>query len=539
MTPKVKFSHVSKTYKLYKKNTDKLLDLFSISKKRTKTFYALQDISFEVFDGETIGVIGTNGSGKSTLSNLLSESVPHTSGSVTINGDPSLIAISAGLDKNLTGLDNIQQKSLMHGLKSKEIKQMTEKIMEFADLGDFIYQPVKNYSSGMKSRLGFAISVHTNPDLLIIDEALSVGDQTFYKKCIDKINEFKKEGKTIFFVSHSISQVRSISDRVMWVHFGRIKEFGDAKTVLENYETFIKWFNKLTEKEKKHYKTEMLQQQTEQKSEEIHTNTDLNPLSRTNRIEKPKKQRNFSLFFQIILLLSVSLLSGAALFSSNPLSAVNQFIEKQKGLENQTAEDEPTGIPASVNQDGMIIGEKTAAYTDPDKEKSISLPFSAAVFVEEEINDLYKITYMDQTLYADKNEVKLTAKSSFTKSSSTIEQFEPLFPDTFFESYEYFLAQLGLDYDAVSTKLKGYSESADEQGLKMISLGNYAVAFRFNQEEIADEIIISNIESDQAEELISQAQVVSANKQQYFLLTESYEYVLDTATNTVTMKKTK
>lgn len=538
MTPKVKFSHVSKTYKLYKKNTDKLLDLFSISKKRTKTFYALQDISFEVFDGETIGVIGTNGSGKSTLSNLLSESVPHTTGSVTINGDPSLIAISAGLDKNLTGLDNIQQKSLMHGLKSKEIKELTEKIMEFADLGDFIYQPVKNYSSGMKSRLGFAISVHTNPDLLIIDEALSVGDQTFYRKCIDKINEFKEEGKTIFFVSHSISQVRSISDRVMWVHFGRIKELGDAKTVLENYETFIKWFNKLTEKEKKHYKADMLQQQTEQKSEEIQASNDLNPLSRTNRTEKPKKRRNFALFFQIIFLLSASLLSGAAMFSSNPLSAVSQLLEKQ-GLPKEIAEEEPIGIPASVNQDGMIIGEKTAAFTDPDKQKSISLPFSAAVFVEEEINDMYKITYMDQTLYADKNEVELTAKSSLTQSSSSIEQFEALFPDTFFDSYEYFLAQLGLNYEAVSTKLKGYSESADEQGLKMISLGNYAVAFKFNQEEIADKIIISNIQSEQAEEFISQAQVSSANKQKYLLLTESYEYVLDTTANTVTMKKMK
>ncbi|TDL78978.1 teichoic acids export ABC transporter ATP-binding subunit TagH [Peribacillus frigoritolerans] len=532
MKPKVKFNDVSKTYKLYKKNSDKLLDLFSISKKRTKTFYALQDISFEVYEGETIGVVGTNGSGKSTLSNLLSESVPHSSGSIKINGEPSLIAISAGLDKNLSGMDNIQQKCLMHGLTMKEIKDLKDEIIEFADLGDFIYQPVKNYSSGMKSRLGFAISVHTNPDLLIIDEALSVGDQTFYQKCIDKINEFKKEGKTIFFVSHSISQIKTISDRVMWIHFGTIKEFGEAKTVLRNYNTFIKWFNTLTDSEKKDYKADMLQKQTDQLSRET------SPISRTSRIVKPKKKRHFALPIQIFFLSFVLLVSGAAMFSSNPLSAVNHFLEKQ-GLPNEIAEEEPTGIPASVNQDGMIIGEKTAAFTDPDKEKSLSLPFAAAVFVEEEINDMYKITYMDQTLYADKNEVKLTAKSSLTQSRSSIEQFAPLFPNTFFDSYEYFLAQLGSNYDAVSTKLKGYSESADEQGMKMISLSNYAVAFRFNQEEIADEIIISNIESDQVEEFISQAQVSSVNKQQYLLLTESYEYVLDTTANTVTMKKMK
>ncbi|BAR73887.1 teichoic acids export ATP-binding protein TagH [Bacillus anthracis] len=259
MNYKVKFEHVTKKYKLYNKPFDKLKDLFFRSKDG-EYHYALNNISFEVPEGEIVGIVGLNGSGKSTLSNLIAGVTMPNKGTVDIKGSAALIAISSGLNGQLTGIENIELKGLMMGITKEKIKEIIPEIIDFADIGKFMYQPVKTYSSGMKSRLGFAISVHINPDILVIDEALSVGDQTFTKKCLDKMNEFKEQGKTIFFISHSLSQVKSFCTKALWLHYGQVKEYGDIKEIVDHYDEFLKKYNQMSVEERKDLRKEQISQ---------------------------------------------------------------------------------------------------------------------------------------------------------------------------------------------------------------------------------------------------------------------------------------
>jgi len=229
---------------------------------RGEDFYALRNVSFTAEEGDVIGIIGVNGSGKSTISNIISGVIPPTSGKVTVKGQASLIAISSGLNNELTGRENIELKCLMLGFSKKEIRELEPEIIEFADIGKFIEQPVKSYSSGMRSRLGFAISVTVNPDILVIDEALSVGDQTFADKCLKKMNEFKAKGKTIFFISHALGQVKKFCEKALWLEYGEVKEYGKINEVMPHYEEFLKKFKNMSKEEKQKYKEEVLKKQS-------------------------------------------------------------------------------------------------------------------------------------------------------------------------------------------------------------------------------------------------------------------------------------
>jgi len=252
---KVSASYVTKKYEIHKKKSDKTRAAFK-KKKKGDDFWALRGVTFEVMAGEAIGLIGTNGSGKSTLSNIIAGSSVPTTGEIIINGKTSIIAIGAGLNGKLTGRENIRLKCLLSGMSNKEINDIMDEIIAFSDLDDFVDQPIKNYSSGMKSRLGFAISVHNNPDILIIDEALSVGDKTFNQRCVEKIYDFKAQGKTIFFVSHSLGAVNRLCDKAIWMHDGEMKKFGLTEEVIEAYQEHVAWYKSLTRKAQRSYKRE-------------------------------------------------------------------------------------------------------------------------------------------------------------------------------------------------------------------------------------------------------------------------------------------
>lgn len=244
----IKFENVSKIYKLKKKSAGK--------KNTNQYFYALKDLSFTVPKGEVVGILGTNGSGKSTMSVLLAKISEPDSGKIYVDGQQTLVAINTGLNPQLTGLENINVKGALLGLSKQRIQEITDGVIEFAELGDFLYQPVKTYSSGMKARLGFSISLYLNTEILIIDEALSVGDKGFAKKCLSKMNELKDEGKTIIFISHSLSQIQDFCTTALWIEGGYLKEYGDIDDVCKNYSQYVDQYNLMTNKEKKEFRDE-------------------------------------------------------------------------------------------------------------------------------------------------------------------------------------------------------------------------------------------------------------------------------------------
>lgn len=253
MDKSIEVINISKKYKLYNSGKERIKDLL-LPKSYGKDFWALKEVDFSAKKGDVVGFIGVNGSGKSTLSNIIAGIVPPSSGEVKLIGEAALIAVSSGLKGDLSGRQNIELKCLMLGFSKKEIKTMEEDIIEFAELEGFIDQPVKSYSSGMKSRLGFSISITIDPDILIIDEALSVGDKAFAEKSLAKMQEFKTQGKTMIFVSHSLGQMKEFCDKILWLEYGRVKEYGAVEEVLPKYEAFLREFKKMTKKDKKEYK---------------------------------------------------------------------------------------------------------------------------------------------------------------------------------------------------------------------------------------------------------------------------------------------
>lgn len=233
----IKVQNLTKTYKLYTKPIERLKEsLHPFKKKYHREFHALNDVSFEIKKGETVGIIGKNGSGKSTLLKIITGVLTPTSGKVMVYGKISaILELGAGFNPEMTGLENIYLNTSINGMNKAQTDKKIDEIVAFAELGEFIHQPIKTYSSGMKARLAFAVSINVEPDILIVDEALSVGDAAFSRKCFAKMEEIRAKGATILFVSHSEGSIVSLCNRAIWISNGNQIIDGTPKLVTGLY----------------------------------------------------------------------------------------------------------------------------------------------------------------------------------------------------------------------------------------------------------------------------------------------------------------
>lgn len=237
----ISVDHLSKVYKLYDRNRDRLKEALHIGKNiNCHEHYALNDVSLNVYRGETVGIIGTNGSGKSTILKIITGVLNPTAGNLTINGRISaLLELGAGFNMEFTGIENIYLNGTMIGFSEEEIDAKLQDILDFADIGDFVNQKVKTYSSGMFVRLAFAVAINIDPEILIVDEALSVGDVFFQNKCYRKFEDFKKQGKTILFVSHDLGSISKYCDRVILLEKGKKIGEGNPKDIIDMYKKVL------------------------------------------------------------------------------------------------------------------------------------------------------------------------------------------------------------------------------------------------------------------------------------------------------------
>lgn len=236
--PAVELSNVGKQYRIYPSPKERLLE-WVLPGSRHTVFHALQDVSFKIQPGDTLGLVGDNGAGKSTLLKLIAGVLKPTEGQLTVNGSRlAILDLSVGLNEELSGRDNVLQQLSLYGLSHQQAVQHVDGIIEFAELQEVMYRPMKTYSSGMKVRLGFSILTSQSPDLLLIDEALSVGDLAFQQKSIRRMMDFKEQGKTIIFCSHSLYQIEQFCDHALWMQGGQVAMYGPSHKVLQAYEQY-------------------------------------------------------------------------------------------------------------------------------------------------------------------------------------------------------------------------------------------------------------------------------------------------------------
>jgi ABC-type polysaccharide/polyol phosphate transport system ATPase subunit len=239
----IKVKNLTKIYHLYDKPQDRLKEALNPFKKSYHhDFYAMNDVSFEIKKGETVGIIGKNGAGKSTLLKMITGVLTPTSGSIEVHGKiASLLELGAGFNPEMTGLENIYLNGTLMGFTREAMESKIAAITKFADIGEFIHQPVKSYSSGMFARLAFSVAINVEPDILIVDEVLSVGDMRFQQKSLRKMKEMQKKGISILFVTHDMGVINTFCSRVIWVDKGSFVKAGDTETISKQYISFMSY----------------------------------------------------------------------------------------------------------------------------------------------------------------------------------------------------------------------------------------------------------------------------------------------------------
>ncbi|GMR63692.1 teichoic acids export ABC transporter ATP-binding subunit TagH [Bacillus sp. MN7755] len=535
MNESVRFHNVTKKYKMHSKNSEKLKDIM-YPRGFGEDFYALRNLEFVAQKGDVIGIVGVNGSGKSTMSNLIAGITPPTSGKIDIKGKVALIAIAAGLNNQLSGRENIELKCLMMGLSKEKIEKLTPEIIEFADIGKFIDMPVKKYSSGMKSRLGFAISVSINPDVLVIDEALSVGDQTFADKCLTRMNEFKEQGKTIFFVSHSLGQVKKFCTKALWLEYGEIKDYGPIQEIMPKYENFLKEYKAMSKEEQQKFKKESMEKQAGKtlikkeaaKSENEAQAVDYVSLLRkqsSHHIKKKKGRKFLSVFILLMMLGGITYWQKDNILHS--LQAKEQKKESIDKVEVPKKEENPLAtldvryvnsakgrVRNKPNLDGQVVG--TILFGTPfivkEQQKEI----------ESDINWLKLTLENGEEGWISESIVKSIPYNqaiSYNKFLGELKQIEGITPNL-----EEYLAFLGKTKEELINTL---GNSQNEKQLAAGTLVQYKdIDIVYNNQSIAQKINIKNmkISKESLFEKLGEAQLKAEDDSLFIYRSNKFDF---------------
>lgn len=406
---KIRATNLTKRFEMLETTSNKMKTLFGLNRSKGQEFWALRNVSFEVRDGETIGIIGINGSGKSTISTLISGTMTPTTGALEVNGNVSIIALGTGLIPNLTGRENIHVVGLMMGMTKKEIENKLDDIINFSELGPFIDQPLKTYSSGMKAKLSFSIAAYQNPDILIIDEVLSVGDGTFGQKSADKMFEFREQGKTILLISHDMMAIEKWCDKVLWLHYGEVKGYGPTEEILPQYINFVQWFIRLTPEEQDEYKEKVRREQLtysiEMLKEELEEEYNKSPNSYSRK--GPQDQLDFvrnnklSITTKVFLVLLAFICFIGIVFYTSSATSIEALTNPRNFLTQHLFQARPS-------------------FSEKLNNEVISMSISEREKEEEKIaKNMHKSTTTKSSNKLTSSESKLKKKSLPTKSSQS------------------------------------------------------------------------------------------------------------------------